>query len=100
MVDMLRSDGAEASGMYEFYKARVERVGSALSDYDRMLFNYVFANFDRRSRHVVHAGTGLGTLASALAMAGYTVAGIEQDPPRFRAASRVRATLGDIWPDG
>src|SRR5262249_5432396 len=66
----------------------------------RMLFNYVFANFDRRSRHVVHAGTGLGTLASALAMAGYTVAGIEQDPPRFRAASRVRATLGDIWPDG
>jgi hypothetical protein len=100
MVDMLRSDGAETSGMYDFYKARVEVDGSALSPYDCMLFRYALANFDRNSRQVVHAGTGLGTLASALAMAGYTVAGIEQDPPRFRAASRVRATLADIWPDG
>lgn len=99
MVDMLKSEGAETSGLYDFYKARVEKVGSALSEYDRMLFDYVLANFDRQTRRFLHAGTGLGTLPSALAMAGCTVAGIEQDASRFRAASRVRATLADAWPN-
>jgi hypothetical protein len=100
MVDMLRTEGAEASGMYEFYKARVEVIGTALSDYDRMLFNLVLAHFDRDKHQIVHAGTGFGTLPSALAMAGYAVAGIEQDPPRFRGAWKVRATLAEAWPGG
>jgi hypothetical protein len=100
MVDMLRTEGAEASGMYDFYKARVEVVGTALSDYDRMLFSYVLEHFDRDKHRVVHAGTGLGTLPSALAMAGYAVAGIEQDPPRFRGASQLRGALADAWPTG
>ncbi|MBV8192209.1 MAG: hypothetical protein JO339_33595, partial [Alphaproteobacteria bacterium] len=99
MVDMLRSQGAEASGMYDYYKVRVEAVGTALSDYDRMLFNYALAHFDRDSRQIVHAGTGFGTLPAALAMSGYTVAGIEQDPQRFRGARQVRAALADAWPE-
>jgi hypothetical protein len=98
MVDMLRTNGAEASGMYDFYKARVEVIGTALSDYDRMLFNFVLTHFDRDKHQIVHAGTGLGTLPSALAMAGYAVAGIEQDSPRFRSACQVRATLAEAWP--
>lgn len=99
MVDMLQSEGPEASGLYDFYKARIEQVGSALSHYDRMLVDYVSARFDRRVRPIVHAGSGLGTLASALALAGYAVAGVEQDAPRFRSARRVRAALGEAWPD-
>ncbi len=99
MANMLRKEGPEASGMYDYYKARVEKIGTALSDYDRMLFRYVYDNFDRDGRRILHAGTGLGTLPSALAMGGYQVAGIEQDAPRFRAAVRMRDALADVWPD-
>lgn len=98
MVQILRSEGPEASGFYEYYQARVDQVGSALSHYDRMLFDYVRSRFDRKSRYILHAGTGLGTLPSALAMAGYAVAGVEQDGARFRAAGRVRAALREAWP--
>jgi hypothetical protein len=98
IVDILKSEGAEASGLYDFYKARVEQVGTALSHYDRMLFDYVLSRFDRQSRRILHAGSGLGTLASALAMAGYRIAGVEQDEPRLRSAHRVRAALAEAWP--
>jgi len=98
LVQILKSEGAEASGLYDFYKARVEQVGSALSHYDRMLIDYIVARFDKQNRRIVHAGTGVGTLPSALAMAGYAVAGIEQDAPRFRAADRIRAALKEAWP--
>jgi len=98
MVDMLRSTGTEASGLYEFYKARIEQEGTALSGYDRILFEYVRANFDPAERRVVHAGVGLGTLASALAIGGFNVSGLERDGGRFGAATRIRSALADIWP--
>jgi hypothetical protein len=98
MVQILRAEGPETSGFYDYYRARVEEVGSALSHYDRILFDYVQAHFDRKSRHILHAGTGLGTLPSALALAGYRVAGVEQDGLRFQAAGRIHAALAEAWP--
>jgi len=98
MVDMLRSTGTEASGLYDFYKARIEQEGTALSGYDRILFEYVRASFDPAERRVVHAGIGLGTLASALALGRFNVSGLERDGARFGAATRIRSALADIWP--
>ena len=95
---MLRSEGAQASGLYAYYEARIEQDRCALSNYDRMLFDYVLAHFDREERRIVHAGIGIGTLLSALSVAGYRVTGIESDEPRFRAASRLRNALAAAWP--
>ncbi|MEI8154506.1 MAG: hypothetical protein WCG92_23425 [Hyphomicrobiales bacterium] len=98
MVDMLRSAGAESYGLYDFYKARIEQEGSALSGYDRILFEYVRTNFDPAERKLMHAGIGLGTLASALSKEGFNVVGLERDAGRFSAATRVRSAVVDVWP--
>lgn len=98
MVQILKSEGVDESGLYNYYRARVEEVGFALSHYDRMLVDYVQARFDRQNRRIVHAGTGLGTLPSALAFTGYTVAALEQDAGRIRAAGQVHAALAEAWP--
>lgn len=98
MASMLRSEGPQASGLYAYYEARIAQNHCALTDYDRMLFDYVLTHFDRERRWIVHAGTGIGTLPSALAVAGYTIAGIECDEPRFAAANRVRTALAGAWP--
>src|SRR4051812_29260349 len=97
MVDMLRASGPQESGFYEYYRSRVEQVGTALSDYGRFLADYLAANFDPTERRVVHAGIGLGTLASALAVRGFNVTGLEYDGKRFDAAIRVRSALADKW---
>lgn len=99
MVQMLRSDGVDKSGLYDFYETRIKRGGSALSNYDRMLTEYVARRFHGNERRIVHAGTGLGTLPSALAMAGYAVAGIEYDARRFQAARRMHEGLAEAWPE-
>jgi len=99
MLDMLRKDGPDASGLYNYYENRVIHGQCALSPYDRMLFEYVLDSFDRVERRIVHAGIGLGTLTSALATAGYSVAGIEQDGQRLRGAGQLHAALAQAWPD-
>jgi hypothetical protein len=98
LVKILRSGDIETTGLYDFYLYRIEQCGVALSNYDKVLIGHALANFAPQARRVVHAGIGLGTLASALVVAGYKVAGIERDPRRFRAASSVRAALADAWP--
>lgn len=96
MVDILKSEGAEA-GLYSYYVARIEG-GYALSNYDRVLYEFILAHFDKQKRRVVHAGIGLGTLTSILSQAGYTVAGIEWDGARRKAAARIRDALSQAWP--
>lgn len=98
MVHILRTEGVDESGLYNFYRARVESVRAALSHYDRMLVEYVLGRFDSAGRRIVHGGIGLGTLASALAYRGYTVAGVEHDGSRLRAAGKVHAALAEAWP--
>lgn len=98
MANMLQVEGPQASGLYAYYAARVSQGRCALTAYDHMLFDYVLAHFDHEERQIVHAGTGIGTLPSALAVAGYTVAGIESDAPRLGAANRLRAALTVAWP--
>jgi len=99
MARMLRSDGPQESGLYDFYKARIERERRALSGYDRLLFAYLTSHFEPNDQQVLHAGIGVGTLASALAVSGFRVAGLERDDGRFKAASRVRAAVCDAWPE-
>ena len=98
LVNILRSEGAEASGLYNYYEGRIEEQGRALSHYDHILFDYICEAFDRNERRFVHVGSGAGTLTSALAMAGYRIAGIERDEGRFRAATCVKSALADAWP--
>lgn len=98
LVEMLRSAGTKGSGLYDFYRARIEQERCALSGYDRILLNYLTSNFDQDSRRVMHAGIGVGTLASALALAGFNVRGLERDGGRFSAASRVRLAVMQTWP--
>jgi len=98
MIEMLRSEGTQESGLYDYYKARIEQERYALSGYDRILLGYLSANFDSASQKVLHAGIGVGTLACALALAGFKVAGLERDRGRTIAASRVRSAVIDRWP--
>jgi hypothetical protein len=98
MVEMLRSTGVQESGLYDFYKARIEQERCALSGYDRLLVDYISRKFDPQSRRVLHAGIGVGTLASALALAGFQVAGLERDRGRFAAASQLRHAVAQSWP--
>ena len=98
MVEMLRSEGTQESGLYDFYKARIEQERYALSGYDRLLLGYLSANFDADKQKVLHAGIGVGTLACALALAGFKVAGLERDRGRTIAASRVRSAVIERWP--
>lgn len=98
MSEMLRSDGTQESGLYEFYKARIEQERYALSGYDRIVLDYLAANFDNDKHRVLHAGIGVGTLACALALSGFKVAGLERDRGRTIAASRVRSAIIERWP--
>ncbi len=98
MINMLRAEGAQASGLYAYYEGRIDQDRRAFTAYDRMLFDYVLAHFDRKELQIVHAGIGIGTLLSALAVAGYAVTGVESDGPRFSAANRVRSALSVAWP--
>lgn len=98
MIEMLRSEGTQESGLYDYYKARIEQERHALSGYDRILLGYLSANFDSSEQRVLHAGIGVGTLACALALAGFKVAGLERDRGRTIAASRVRSAVIDRWP--
>lgn len=97
MLDILKSEGAQ-TGLYSYYEARI-RGGHALSTYERMIVDYAVERFDPKSRRVVHAGIGIGTLTSVLAVIGYDIAGIEQDMTRFRMADRLRASIMEAWPD-
>lgn len=97
MVDMLKLEGPDA-GLFGYYVGRIEG-GCAFSHPDRILLSkFRLAHFDRQKRCVVHAGIGLGTLTAALAVAGYTVAGVEWEGARRQAADRVRDSLIQEWP--
>ena len=99
MTEMLRTRGVEDSGFYNFYRARIEDERTALSGYDRILLSYITSNFNPAHRPVVHAGIGLGTLASALAIGGFTVGGVEEDGRRFQAATQLRMAVTEMWPE-
>lgn len=98
MAEVLRTQGAEVSGLYDYYRDRIENEKRALSPYDHVLIAYIQAHFGRE-RPFIHAGTGMGTLPIALAHAGYTGVGVEYEMGRFRAACHLRAVVGQTWPE-
>jgi len=99
MVQILKAEGVDPSGFYNYYRARVEENRTAFSAYDRTVCDYVKARFDPGNRRIVHAATGLGTLPVALAHSGFTVAGVEYDHHRHRSAGRLRDAIQEISPE-
>ncbi|WP_422002569.1 hypothetical protein [Reyranella sp.] len=97
LQEILADRGAEESGFFDYYSSRIkERIGG-LMEYEERLARYLLAHF--RDRHVVHAGTGIGTLPCALACSGMTVTAIENYRLRVASARRIRAAVVDTWPD-
>lgn len=97
LQEILAERGAEKSGFFDYYAARITRKLGGLMEYEERLAHYLLANF--ADRHVVHAGTGIGTLPCALACNGMTVTAIEGLHARVESARRLRGALIEIWPE-
>jgi hypothetical protein len=88
--------GLEDSGLYNFYGARIKARAGGLAEYDEDLARYLLA---RKTKRVVHAGIGIGTLACALACNGIAVVGVEANERRLVSARLVRDAVIEIWPE-
>ena len=97
LQEILADRGAEESGFFDYYASRVTGKIGGLMEYEERLARYLLANY--RDRHIVHAGTGIGTLPCALACNGMTITAIESLRPRVESARRIRAAIIDIWPE-
>lgn len=97
LQEIIADRGVEDSGFFEYYSSRLKEKIGGLMEYEERLARYLLANF--RNRHVVHAGTGIGTFPCALACSGMTVTAIEHYRPRVASARRIRAAIVDIWPE-
>lgn len=89
--------GIKGSGFFDYYTSRVTGKIGGLMEYEERLTRYLLANSS--GSHIVHAGTGIGTLPCALACNGMTVTAIESLRPRVDSARRIRAAIVDIWPE-
>lgn len=94
--EILEAEGAE-TGLYNYYRRRIELRLGGMVPYEAELAQYVLANF--RDRRVVHAGIGLGLLAAALSVNGVRMLGVECDENRMRLARRVRDAVCRTWPE-
>lgn len=89
--------GPEASGFYNYYQSRIDNRVGGLVEYEGSLARYLLNGF--KDRRVVHAGIGIGILASVLACNGMKVTGIESYKPRVESAQRIRTAIAGIWPE-
>jgi hypothetical protein len=96
MQQILNEQGAEASGLFDYYEARIKQRIGALAEYDGDLARYLL---ERKTKRVVHAGIGIGTLSCALACNGIVVVGVEADGRRFASAGRIKDAAIEIWPN-
>lgn len=97
LQEIVADRGSEKSGFFDYYTARVTGKLGGLMEYEERLARYLLANFS--GRHIVHAGTGIGTLPCVLACNGMTVTAIEGLHSRVESARRIRKALVDIWPE-
>lgn len=97
LQEILADRGAEKSGFFDYYATRVTGKLGGLMEYEERLARYLLANF--AGRHVVHAGTGVGTLPCAIACNGMTVTAIEGLRTRVESAQRLRVAIVEIWPE-
>ena len=97
LQEILAERGAEKSGFFDYYATRVTGKLGGLMEYEERLARYLLAIF--AGHHVVHAGTGVGTLPCALACNGMTVTAIEGLHARVESAQRLRCAIVEIWPE-
>ncbi len=97
LQEIVEQRGVEGSGFFSYYNSRIERKLGGLSELEHQLALYLLAEF--ADRRVVHAGIGIGTLASALTCNGMKVAGVEYNAPRATSARQIRASLIAVWPE-
>ncbi|HQT15750.1 MAG: hypothetical protein B7Y08_29760 [Rhodospirillales bacterium 24-66-33] len=97
LQEIVADRGAEKSGFFDYYSSRLTDKIGGLMEYEERLARYLLANCT--GHHIVHAGTGIGTLPCALACNGMTVTAIESLRPRVESARRIRAAIVDIWPE-
>lgn len=82
--------GEEESGLYRYYRRRVED-GVGLRGYEHHLLERFAAE-----KRVFHVGCGVGALTTGLARAGVRCIGFEFDERRFAAAEALRAELAPV----
>jgi len=97
LQEIIADRGAEKSGFFDYYATRVTGKLGGLMEYEERLARYLLANF--AGHHIVHAGTGVGTLPCALACNGMTVTAIEGLHARVASAQRIRGAIVGIWPE-
>lgn len=97
LQEIVADRGTEKSGFFDYYASRLTGKIGGLMEYEERLARYLLANFG--GRHIVHAGTGIGTLPCVLACNGMTVTAIEGLRPRVESAHRIREAIVDIWPE-
>lgn len=97
LQEIAADQGIEASGFHEYYSSRLMDKIGGLMEYEERLARYLLANFQHR--HILHVGTGIGTLPCVLACNGISVTAIEGFRARVASARRIRAAVIDIWPE-
>lgn len=98
LLQQIRDEkGLDESGLFDYYGARIDRRLGGMLEYEHTLGQYILDNF--KGRPVVHAGMGVGMLASFLAVNGMRIAGIDTEPKRIVTANKIRSALISIWPE-
>jgi hypothetical protein len=89
--------GIEDSGLLNYYGQRIAAHLGGLAEYEQALGLHLLSAF--KERPVVHAGIGVGTLASFLAVNGMRIAGVEASAKRIALAKEIRSALIRAWPE-
>ena len=83
-----------------YYKNRVEQRVGALAEYDDAIVRWVMCKWPPEARpYVVHAGTGMGFLATILAVNGCHVLALDYYQPCAEAAQAVKDALVGLVPE-
>lgn len=86
--------GVDASGAYEFYRARLE-TGRVFCQYETDLVRSIRTQLPQLDE-IHEAGCGWGQFIFLLAWSGYRAAGFEMDERRFDGAQYFHRILADI----
>lgn len=97
MMQQIANDhGVDASGFAGYYDARIKQRVGGLAEYDADIARYLL---ELKTKRVVHAGMGIGTLSCALACNGVAVVGVEANDARIASARLIKDAAVEIWPD-
>lgn len=97
LLQEIAADSGKETGFLDYYASRIDEKIGGLMEYEERVARYLLENY--KGWHVVHVGTGIGTLPCVLACNGMTITGIEGYHQRVLSARRIRSAIVDVWPD-